>query len=1267
MATTFVNYNFRLGMLSVDDNRTITVSFPIFAKDKALSLIVQKCYINGKNGCTSTFIPSKNNTFVLDPHDMKRFSFSFSFADIKVYSDGAYLEIDIVDETDGIIVTVQYVYGRSTGWLLKSVEDSPTVFNPEVLNKNEDGKTDKRSINIAEMGLSVRAYNCLKRAGINTLGDLMDKTMEDMMNVRNLGRRSLEEVLAKMEDYGVGLTENEECENNLFVKENIDHSDNEYVYAPEFEKYNFSCGIPSITDDDKFSIPVYAKDKDLQFVVQKYSFENKENSYRKAIPAYWNELAETTKLDAKDMTTITISRTDIPKYTGKSEMELRLWDQTDEIIITVSYGYLSDTEWYIEKVTDAPASDRESDPLFFMGDDFDIFWSEILNGFLIERVKISAQFSNFLKSKGICSIGDLWTINKDSADKYDSMNEIMERMEEYGYAVAAGNHQFEQTGEADRISSQYNIILYTDKHLLHAETIEKEELIKEDTEEIIAWDNMSSIERIKIKTKLNELGIKKIEGFCCHYCTKADSDDGYILVEQIDVDLAEFIENDFVWGEFQKVVYQEFEFKQHLTGIIYMIFLINKGDTDVPIQKIEGYRKFGRKYVFTEPEAINFISGLNYSFKLDKNFNPMEAWVRQLKPIKLTGIITSAYLSKHVDNYLNGASFEDDSLLDHSKRDSSEVATVAKVDRISTLEMGDFRRFCFGSLRKIEFGDINLFYGANGSGKTSILEALEYGFTAEIHRMKDFKVKYGKDLYPRITVKDPSGVEATFTPSSSKKNSKEIERVWYGVPSGRTKTTLNEQFNRFNYFDSEAAYKFIHSKDQNDEAFEVLFSNLLFGEEIVGYEKKWKRFKQSFEEAYSKIRDELNTAEFWSGIYKDSLMRTDKSIDVTPVFTEAARIHLSNLHNEYTVSVDRLKAIQHDLESITPAVNSFKETVSYEPGINFSVIKQTLKERKSANDQLLGSINQLKDDIGTLTSRKNQLLDTIQNLQGKMKQYGSQIVIYEDAYNKYLVFRLILENPEKVSQLRKYEKELDVVTAEDDLISIISNSASIQFLLSEASIEVLTRTTRTYYEQELQDKKSCLRVLKSDFRKIQEKNDQRKNDTLELQKSGLAFLQKYGAVTCPLCGEEYQSMEELKHHIENAGSEKTENTQLLNDIGALEQEIESLQLIIQKDDNLIHAYEELAGIVPIADAENGADRLKYVRTLLQKTDSVHQRKIELSQLVQQMEQQGITYVKINKAISFAQQNSVYKQFLSEKKQNPSRNFIVRKHRHFRSK
>ena len=71
-------------------------------------------------------------------------------------------------------------------------------------------ETKIREMNIEDMDLSVRSYNCLKRANIHTVDDLTKKTVDDMLKVRNLGRKSLDEVIAKLNSYGLSLTEKED-------------------------------------------------------------------------------------------------------------------------------------------------------------------------------------------------------------------------------------------------------------------------------------------------------------------------------------------------------------------------------------------------------------------------------------------------------------------------------------------------------------------------------------------------------------------------------------------------------------------------------------------------------------------------------------------------------------------------------------------------------------------------------------------------------------------------------------------------------------------------------------------------------------------------------------------------------------------------------------------------------------------------------------------------------------------------------------------------
>ena len=109
---------------------------------------------------------------------------------------------------DAINVSAQSLLSEHLNLFIDLSENAKTA---EVMIEKEDNAKEKvLEMNIDELELSVRSYNCLKRAGINTVEELTNRTPEDMMKVRNLGRKSLEEVLAKLKELGLQLNQGEE-------------------------------------------------------------------------------------------------------------------------------------------------------------------------------------------------------------------------------------------------------------------------------------------------------------------------------------------------------------------------------------------------------------------------------------------------------------------------------------------------------------------------------------------------------------------------------------------------------------------------------------------------------------------------------------------------------------------------------------------------------------------------------------------------------------------------------------------------------------------------------------------------------------------------------------------------------------------------------------------------------------------------------------------------------------------------------------------------
>ena len=109
------------------------------------------------------------------------------------------------------------------------IDLSEVAQQAEVMIEKEDDEKEKvLEMSIDELELSVRSYNCLKRAGINTVEELTNRTPEDMMKVRNLGRKSLEEVLAKLKELGFEITLHDKMPDVVLYRE-----DKNWIYFVE--------------------------------------------------------------------------------------------------------------------------------------------------------------------------------------------------------------------------------------------------------------------------------------------------------------------------------------------------------------------------------------------------------------------------------------------------------------------------------------------------------------------------------------------------------------------------------------------------------------------------------------------------------------------------------------------------------------------------------------------------------------------------------------------------------------------------------------------------------------------------------------------------------------------------------------------------------------------------------------------------------------------------------------------------------------------------
>jgi DNA-directed RNA polymerase subunit alpha len=138
---------------------------------------------------------------------VRRVSYAVENTRVEQMTDRDRLILDV--ETDGSI-TPREALASAGGTLLELVQlfgDLADAQSMQVGPAEDDSVPSDYAITVEDLNLSVRSYHCLKREGINTVGDLVEKSEAELMDIRNFGQKSIDEVKAKLEELGLGLRE----------------------------------------------------------------------------------------------------------------------------------------------------------------------------------------------------------------------------------------------------------------------------------------------------------------------------------------------------------------------------------------------------------------------------------------------------------------------------------------------------------------------------------------------------------------------------------------------------------------------------------------------------------------------------------------------------------------------------------------------------------------------------------------------------------------------------------------------------------------------------------------------------------------------------------------------------------------------------------------------------------------------------------------------------------------------------------------------------
>ncbi|MBP1534204.1 MAG: hypothetical protein IK999_08785 [Ruminococcus sp.] len=734
-----------------------------------------------------------------------------------------------------------------------------------------------------------------------------------------------------------------------------------------------------------------------------------------------------------------------------------------------------------------------------------------------------------------------------------------------------------------------------------------------------------------------------IDGFDCYFCSLQKSDNRYIIIYQEDNHINDIIDDDNEWSEFQKKIYYEDMKEMSHTGIVYIIYILDDNSDNIPIQKIESNKTYGRKYVFTERETITFINGIvrTGNEQLDLT-SPVQVWERILREEHLSACMTEPYASKKVESYITGSRFDADYTHDDDYN-AIKGSVIPTIKWVKSLETSGFRDFCFDEA-VMSFGQVNLFYGANGSGKTSVLEAIEYALTADVRRVKDFKVKMPTLETPKIDVYDREAGVHSFYPKKAKKYTKEIERVWYGVPTGRTKTNLNENFNRFNSFDSEAAYNFIHSSDNTGESFSSMFGNLMFGETVVDHEKKWQRYKKAFEDRYSELRSALQEARSMAEYYEQSLSQKSTvsvSDELEKLLEEIKYKAKSTLPKE---TIDRYNKLQESLTLIKKYVDCLdNEDLSDQ---QFSNIHDIISETKKKGTQYSSEKKAKSDEIVRLAEANRSLKQQVIEEREKLSEVTENTELVQIEINNWHIVQKVLNDNDTIILVDDLISELDNIVSDLEQIAAIERRTEIVRFLNSGVYDTISEDEYNTVKEKYTlccDKKTKLETTLSEKKKDLGK---REKEYVEFRKLGKKIA---NSGKCPLCGYDHGSLEQLMALIDTVTVLNDDIGDILAQIETIEAEITNNETIIDRE-NLIRkaliGFGELRSTVGFVDEHYGDFNsiLLFIRSKSSKT----KRKAEITEQLRVLEEQGFSKDNISACKRYTKVNPMYLSFAKSK-------------------
>lgn len=613
--------------------------------------------------------------------------------------------------------------------------------------------------------------------------------------------------------------------------------------------------------------------------------------------------------------------------------------------------------------------------------------------------------------------------------------------------------------------------------------------------------------------------VSKLESKEVFRCLKKDSTDRLYEIHYIDFsdkwmgfDLDEYYEIILNKDYYSSDGYLQWNFYYYFISDEPQIKLKSKIKRE--IEKNESY---ARKYVLTWADFVEMQQAVIAIGKIDSNKIEKDlysTWLDELRRLDLHFVYNEKVknFKKAIEDYLKGVpSFQTEIDVSNISDDSIE-----NLNHIRELRLDGYREYPVQ--KNFTLGQVVLGYGANATGKTSFLDAIEMIITGNCNR---------QERPPAYNISFTDDKDNVYTHSDRLNPYKNRDEKWYKSYSTRGHN-LNGNFNRFNYFTSDAAYELKKQDDNQSASLEKIIADIALGQEVNMLEEKILGFKKRFEEHN---RD-----------YNKDLFSLNNEI-------KSRELEIESITKKSTKPLEyRDKLIQDILErgwllQLGIEENEFQK----ETATQIQIVDECLKKlsnpfittNKITKETVVEGTNRLKQLSIQIQTRKEKLHDL------KLKQREVQ-----STYRSTIARNALLVELEKYYIHPSIHDLIGLGRKMQELEKLLMNMQTIQEKIDEVPltdqfVKAYERFSVFEIDELVTDRRNLSNLLQQETQKnIQELEDgiSRLNQILtDIKSSGNEFLQldPY-AKQCPLCGTDFErnqlihAIEETKSHLSSA-------------------------------------------------------------------------------------------------------------------------------------